>query len=62
MINNVYRILIYIGSLLMAIEKVHDLWIASSDPIVTIVKILGIVVVIWFLFTPNDLLQSKEDR
>lgn len=60
MFDNIYRILIYIGSLLMAIEKVHNLWISSADPIVSIAKIVGIIIIVWFLFTPNDLLQEKD--
>lgn len=61
MFNNIYRVLMHIGALLAAIAKGYSIWISSADPMVTIIKILGIVIVIWFLFTPTDLLQS-EDR
>lgn len=58
MFNN---ILARIGALVAAILKAYDLWISSADPIVVAIKILGIIIVIWFLFTDTDLLQS-EDR
>ena len=57
-----YRILIYISSIIMAVIKIHEAWIASTDPVVSMIKILGIAIIIWYLFTPADLLQSKEDR
>ena len=61
MFNNIYSILARIGALAAAILKAYDLWISSADPIVVAIKILGIIIVIWFLFTDTDLLQS-EDR
>lgn len=57
-----YRILIYISSIVMALIKIHEAWIASTDPIVSVAKIVGILIIIWYLCTPADLLQSKEDR
>ena len=57
-----YRILIYISSIIMAAIKIHEAWIASTDPIVSMIKVLSILIIIWFLCTPVDLLQSKEDR
>lgn len=57
-----YRVLIYISSIIMAAIKIHETWITSTDPMVSMIKIFGILIVIWFLFTPVDLLQSKEDR
>lgn len=61
MFNNIYSILARIGALVAAILKAYGLWISSADPIIVAIKILGIIIVIWFLFTDTDLLQS-EDR
>ncbi len=60
MFNNIYGILARIGALTAAIAKAYDLWISSADPIVTAIKILGICIIIWFLFTPIDLLQNED--
>lgn len=59
MFNDIYRFLVRIGALVAAVLKAHDLWISSADPIVTAIKILGICIIIWFLFTDIDLLQSE---
>lgn len=59
MFNNIYSILARIGALVAAILKVHDLWVNSADPIAVAIKILGIILIVWFLFTDTSLLQSE---
>ena len=59
MFNNIYSILARIVALVAAILKVHDLWISSADPITVAIKILGITLIVWFLFTDTSLLQSE---
>lgn len=59
MLNNFYRVLLHIGALVAAIAKGYNLWISSADPIVTAIKILGICIIVWFLFTDIDLLQDE---
>ena len=59
MFNNIYSILARIMALVAAILKVHDLWASSADPITVAIKILGVALIVWFLFTDSSLLQSE---
>lgn len=59
MFDNIYSILARIGTLVAVILKAHDLWVSSADPIAVAIKILGITLIVWFLFTDTSLLQSE---
>lgn len=62
MINVYYKIMIYVGTFIGGIFKIHQIWVSEViyNP-TEIIKIIGIILVIGFVLMPNDLLQN-EDR
>ena len=57
-----YRFVMFIGTIIAAIGKIHEM-IGSFDmienPVGTAIKILGIIVIVVFLWTDNSSLQSE---
>ena len=62
MINIIYRLIAYIGSIIGGIYKIHQIMLSGTAPEIEIVKIIGIIFIVWFILTPSDYLQSYEDR
>ena len=57
-----YRFVTVIITLIAALCRVHEVWMEEmyANPVAGLIKIIGIIIVVWFLFTPNSVLESKD--
>lgn len=60
MFNIYYKIVMMIGSLIAGAYKVHQIWLQSQYDPMAIFKIVLIVLIVGFVFTPNDILHDKD--
>lgn len=55
-----YKLMVILGSILGGLYKIHQIWIAENS-VEGILKIIGVIIILVIIFTPNEYLQS-EDR
>lgn len=57
-----YRFVTVIVTLIAALCRAHEVWMEEmcANPVAGLIKIIGIIIVVWFLFTPNSILESKD--
>ena len=57
------RIITIVLSLVGAIDKLYQMYLSYDmivNPVGTWIKMIGIIILVAYVFTPNDLLQEKD--
>ena len=57
-----YRLVVVITTLVGVIGKIHDTWVyeMANNPVGSIIKIIGVIVLVIVLYGDDALLQAKD--